>query len=149
MIFLLLPYYSPTPLQSSPCFLCQSSPSPPTQRRFPPARVSAMTSQLTRGCLTTTTGQWQMQRLASTMVRRKTVMGVWWLGSTGSSSPMAEHRLSGNANIFYPLNIFQKILYNYRYRADHETGYTAEVTYEGEAKPYVAPPKPAYPAVLI
>ena len=33
-----------------------------------------------------------------------------------------------------------------RYTADHESGYVAEVTYEGEAKPYVAPPKPAYPA---
>ena len=43
----------------------------------------------------------------------------------------------------------KKILYNCRYRADHETGYTAEVTYEGEAKPYVAPPKPAYPAARI
>ena len=42
-----------------------------------------------------------------------------------------------------------KIFYNYRYRADHETGYTAEVTYEGEARPYVAPPKPAYPAARI
>ena len=40
-------------------------------------------------------------------------------------------------------------LYNFRYRADHESGYTAEVTYEGEARPYVAPPKPAYSAALI
>ena len=37
----------------------------------------------------------------------------------------------------------------FRYRADHETGYTAEVTYEGEARPYVAPPKPAYSAASI
>merc|ERR1711997_1133147 len=33
-----------------------------------------------------------------------------------------------------------------RYRADHESGYVADVTYEGEAIPYVAPAKPAYPA---
>ena len=33
-----------------------------------------------------------------------------------------------------------------RYRADHESGYAAEGTYEGEAKPYVARPKPSYPA---
>ena len=33
-----------------------------------------------------------------------------------------------------------------RYRADHTSGYVAEVTYEGVAKPYVAPAKPAYPA---
>jgi hypothetical protein len=31
-----------------------------------------------------------------------------------------------------------------RYRADHTSGYVAEVTYEGVAKPYVAPAKPAY-----
>ena len=49
----------------------------------------------------------------------------------------------------FSLSMFTKILYNCRYRADHETGYTAEVTYEGEAKPYVAPPKPAYPAARI
>ena len=35
---------------------------------------------------------------------------------------------------------------HYRYRADHESGYVADVTYEGEAIPYVAPAKPAYPA---
>merc|ERR1719464_2516154 len=36
------------------------------------------------------------------------------------------------------------------YHADHETGYKAEVTYEGEAIPYVAPPAPAYkPAPLL
>merc|ERR1712212_66949 len=34
-----------------------------------------------------------------------------------------------------------------RYTSDHVAGYVAEVTYEGEAKPYVAPPKPAYPAL--
>merc|ERR1712127_123567 len=33
-----------------------------------------------------------------------------------------------------------------RYTSDHVSGYVAEVTYEGEARPYVAPPKPAYPA---
>jgi len=33
-----------------------------------------------------------------------------------------------------------------RYTSDHVAGYVAEVTYEGEARPYVAPPKPAYPA---
>merc|ERR1711970_1109304 len=33
-----------------------------------------------------------------------------------------------------------------RYRADHESGYVADVTYEGEAIPYVAPAKPTYPA---
>jgi len=32
------------------------------------------------------------------------------------------------------------------YKADHNSGYVAEVTYEGEAIPYVAPAKPAYPA---
>ena len=35
-----------------------------------------------------------------------------------------------------------------RYTSDHVSGYVAEVTYEGEARPYVAPPKPAYPATL-
>merc|ERR1739842_26249 len=34
-----------------------------------------------------------------------------------------------------------------RYTADHVAGYVAEVSYEGEARPYVAPPKPAYPAL--
>ena len=36
-----------------------------------------------------------------------------------------------------------------RYRADHESGYVADVTYEGEAIPYIAPAKPAYPAVRL
>ena len=73
----------------------QFSPSPHTPRRFPRVRASAMTSRLTRGCLTTTTGRWRNLRPASTMVRRRTVMGAWWPGSTGSSSLMVEHRLSG------------------------------------------------------
>merc|ERR1712038_1831370 len=34
-----------------------------------------------------------------------------------------------------------------RYSSDHVAGYVAEVTYEGEARPYVAPPKPSYPAL--
>ena len=41
------------------------------------------------------------------------------------------------------------LIYDYiffhRYRADHHSGYVADVTYEGEAIPYVAPAKPAYP----
>merc|ERR1719347_1472577 len=32
-----------------------------------------------------------------------------------------------------------------RYTADHDSGYVAEVTYEGEARPYVPPKKPAHP----
>ena len=87
--------FSPSLLLFSHWFWCQSYLSPHTQRRFPQVQASTMTSQLTRGCLTTTTGRWQTQRPASTMVRRRTVMGAWWRGSTGSSSPMVEHRLSG------------------------------------------------------
>ena len=41
------------------------------------------------------------------------------------------------------LKILPYLIY-YRYRADHTSGYVAEVTYEGVAKPYVAPAKPAY-----
>ena len=78
-------------------------------------------------------------------------MGAWRLGSTESSSPMAEPRLSGNDKIFlqYFQNFYKEIMIvdNRYHEADH--GYTAEVTYEGEARPYVAPPKPAYSAALI
>ena len=85
---------------SSHCSSGQFSASPHTPRRFPRVRVSAMTSRLTRGCLTTTTGRWRNLRPASTMVRRRTVMGVWWPGSTESSSLMVEHRLSGQKKYY-------------------------------------------------
>ena len=92
--------------------------------------------------LQTTTGLWRTQRLASTMVRRRTVMGVWWLGSTGSSSLMAEHRLLGKHDKLFELNHCYYLNSMFRYRA-------ADVTYEGEARPYVTPPKPAYSAASI
>ena len=109
---IITPILHPSPIlfPSSPWSWCPvSSLSPPTPRRFPPVQASAMTSRLTRGCLTTTTGPWRTQRRGLTMARRRTVMEAWWLGSTGSSSLMAEHRLSGIRRHFYRTSISKEL----------------------------------------